>query len=39
MQWWVQIEEIPMSDASFVQIVKEIDRDHSQSYDGLLMTR
>ena len=38
MQWWVQIEEIPMSDVGLYRSVKRIYRDHSQSYDGLVVT-
>ena len=39
MQWWVQIEEIPRFGAGFVQFGNRIDGDHSQSYDGLVVTR
>jgi len=39
MQWWVQIEEIPMSDVGLYRSVKGIDGDHDQSYDGLVLTQ
>jgi len=39
MHWWVQIKEISMFGTISIQISKEIDKDHDESYDGLVMTQ